>query len=114
MHRMKTLKFRAYLKESILNGEKITTWRLFDDKNLSVGDELSFVVWETGEEFARVKIISVRETALGKLTKEDWEGHETYTSEQEMYEHYSTYYKRPIDESATLKIIKFKLLKKIG
>lgn len=50
---------------------------------------------------------------MGKLTKEDWAGHEAYTSEKGMYKHYESYYKRPVDENSPIKIVKFKLLKRI-
>jgi len=68
---MKTLKFRKELAKLIRDGTKSATWRLFDDKNLSVGDEVDFIVWETGERFIQVCIISAKETFLGKLTGED-------------------------------------------
>ncbi len=108
---MKRLKFLNKFKEPILSGEKTTTWRLFDDKNLSVGDKLVFVVAETGEEFTLAEIASVRETVMGKLTKEDWTGHESYSSEEYMYKHYEAYYKQPVDKNSPIKIVKFKLLK---
>jgi hypothetical protein len=107
---MKTLKFRKELSELILNGQKTSTWRLFDDKDLSVGDSVSFVVWETGEEFARVELIFVKETTFGQLTSNDWEGHETFESEEKMYKVYEEYYKRPVDENSPVKIIKFRFL----
>lgn len=107
---MKTLKFREYLSKLIMLGEKNTTWRLFDDKDLSVGDIVSFSVWETKEEFAKVKIIDVRETSFGKLNDNDWQGHEKFSSDEEMYNTYSTYYNRPVDENSPVKIIKFELL----
>jgi hypothetical protein len=107
---MKTLKFRKELSELILNGQKTSTWRLFDDKDLSVGDIVSFVVWETGEEFARVELIFVKETTFGQLTSNDWEGHETFESEEKMYKVYEEYYKRPVDENSPVKIIKFRFL----
>ena len=68
---MKTLKFRKRLSKLILSGEKDTTWRLFDDKNLLIGDSVSFIIWETLEEFAEVEIISTKETIFAKLTDED-------------------------------------------
>lgn len=34
----KTLKFTPELSAKILSGEKTSTWRLFDDKNLQKGD----------------------------------------------------------------------------
>jgi hypothetical protein len=37
---MKIVKFRDYLVPLVLSGEKTSTWRLFDDKNLSAEDEI--------------------------------------------------------------------------
>ncbi|MFC1623537.1 ASCH domain-containing protein [Patescibacteria group bacterium] len=108
---MKTLKFRKKLSELILKGGKNATWRLFDDKDLSAGDEVSFVVWETNEEFAKVKIIDVKETTFGELTDEDWKGHEKFNSEKEMYDTYSKYYNREVNKNSPVKIIKFELLR---
>ena len=107
---MKTLKFRKVLSDLILPGEKDTTWRLFDDKNLSTGDSVSFLVYETKEEFAKARLTSVRETTLGELTEEDWEGHEKFSSDEEMYKTYSDYYNRQVDKDTPVKVIKFKLL----
>lgn len=107
---MKTVKFREKLSKLILSGEKKVTWRLFDDKNLSVGDEVSFVVWETGEKFARARLTAAKETTLGELTEKDWEGHEKFDSDKEMYDTYALYYKRPVDEGSPVKIIKFELI----
>ena len=107
---MKTLKFRKTLSELIACGEKDTTWRLFDDKDLQVGDKVSFLVWETGEVFAPAELLSVRETTFGGLTKEDWEGHEKFQSDKEMYDTYSVYYKREVCEDSPVKVIRFKLL----
>jgi hypothetical protein len=39
----KTLKFREELCKLIMEGKKDSTWRLFDDKDLSVGDEVDLV-----------------------------------------------------------------------
>ena len=109
LFKMKTLKFRKVLSDLILAGEKNTTWRLFDDKNLSVGDSVSFLVWETLEEFAKVRIIYVREITFGELTDEDWDGHEKFSSEKEMYKTYSEYYGRQVVSTSPVKVIKFEL-----
>ncbi len=107
---MKTLKFRQTLADQILAGDKTTTWRLFDDKNLSKGDQLSFLVWKTQKEFAQAKIVSVKTTKFGKLTAKDWTGHETFDSPQQMYDTYSGYYQQTVDENTPVTVIKFKLL----
>jgi len=107
---MKTIKFRESLSKLILNGEKNVTWRLFDDKNLSKGDTVSLLIWETKEEFAKAKLIEVKEKKLGELTEEDWKGHERFSSNKEMYDTYSLYYKQKVNENTLVKIIRFRLL----
>lgn len=107
---MKTLKFRNELTKLIISGKKNTTWRLFDDKNLSAGDEVSLLIWESSKEFAKIKVLSVRETTFGELTKEDWQGHETYESDEKMYEVFSSYYNRPVTSESPVKVLLFELL----
>lgn len=107
---MKTIKFREKLSKLILSSDKKVTWRLFDDKDLTAGDVVSFVVWETGEEFARAKLTETRETTFGNLTDEDWEGHERFDSDKEMYKTYIEYYNRPVDKNSPVKIISFELI----
>ncbi|MBI5398975.1 ASCH domain-containing protein [Candidatus Woesearchaeota archaeon] len=107
---MKTLKFKSNLSKQVLDGSKTTTWRLYDDKDLSVGDELSLVISETQKEFARARVTAVDENTLGKLSPNDWEGHEKFSSTQRMYETYKHYYNRTVNEKTIVKIIKFRLL----
>ena len=106
---MKIIKFRKSLSEQILRGEKTTTWRLFDDKNLQQGDEVSFAVWETGQEFSKAELTSVQEKSFTSLTDEDWHGHEKFSSDEEMYATYKKYYGREVNENTKVKIIKFEL-----
>jgi len=73
-----------------------------------IGDIYIFIVKEDGKEFVKAKIISVKETTFGKLAVEDWDGHEKFNSEKEMYQTYSGYYKREVDENSPVKVIKFK------
>lgn len=111
---MKTLKFREKLAKKILKGKKTSTWRLFYDKNLSKGDIASLLVWETKEEFAKVKLTDVKETILGKLTDQDFEGHEKFSSDKEMFQTFSKYYNRPVNAATKVKIIKFRLISSQG
>jgi hypothetical protein len=108
---MKTLKFRQALSKLIIDGKKNVTWRLFDDKNLSKGDLIQFIVWETGKEFAQALITHTKETTFGPLSKADWEGHEKYNSKKEQYETFSKYYNRKVDKDSPVKVIKFTLIK---
>ncbi|MFB6242292.1 MAG: hypothetical protein ABEJ36_05850 [Candidatus Nanosalina sp.] len=53
---MKPLKFSEPLPEKVLEGEKDTTWRIDDEKGISVNDELSLRTVE-GEEFTQAKVL---------------------------------------------------------
>lgn len=106
---MKTIKFRGHLVSAIIAGEKTATWRLFDDKDLTVGDELSFIEFGDETPFANAVISEVIEKPLGDLTPEDKIGHEYYESEQAMYEQFSSYYNKPINARTLVKIVRFQL-----
>lgn len=104
---MKTLKFKPHLCEQILSGEKTSTWRLFDDKELTQGDRIIFLNQETLEAIGDATLTHVIEKTLGTLEAADWEGHETYESEEEMYATYRTYYGNRVGPDSELKIIHF-------
>jgi|APSaa5957512576_1039674.scaffolds.fasta_scaffold05139_6 hypothetical protein len=107
---MKTLKFEENLIKLILTKEKTSTWRLFDNKNLSEGDILSLLNTKTKKEFAKAKINSIKETTFKELTEKDLEGHEKFSSKEEMYQTYSRYYSQKIHANTSLRIVRFKLL----
>ena len=110
---MKKLRFAEPLPRLILIGKKDTTWRINDEKEISCGDELSLCYGEgpnKESEFARAKVIWIKETTFGELTEEDYVGHEKFGSEKEMYETYSRYYNIKVLPQTRLKVIKFKLL----
>ncbi len=106
---LKTLKFVAPLPELILAGKKTSTWRLNDEKNIIVNDELSLCD-AGGKEFARAKVIEVLFSKLGSLDSQEKAGHESYASKQEMYDTFSKFYNLPVGPATEVKIIKFKLL----
>jgi len=106
---MKNLKFAEPLVDLILNGDKYTTWRLNDDKNLSATDELSLCRTD-GSAFARAKILWVKETTVGNLTDEDYEGHEPFESEEQMHATYKKFYDVDVDDETVLKVVRFRLL----
>ena len=108
---MKTLKFRSNLVPLILSGEKTSTWRLFDDKDLQTGDELEFLNKETGEHVAYATALKVITRPMGKLKEEEVEGHEKYTSTEEMYATFYGYYNEPIGPETPVTIVWFELRK---
>jgi hypothetical protein len=109
----KTLKFAPELVSKILSGEKTSTWRLFDDKDLKLGDKLLFINKETGKGFGSAVITSLRIKTLGSLIPQDWVGHEKFSSEEEMYNTYKKYYGGSVDANTEVKIIGFEFDSKI-
>ena len=107
---MKTLKFNANLADLILIGKKTVTWRIFDDKDLKVGDLLNLQVKETGKNFAKAEIIHIKEKKLGEITEEDQVGHEPFRNKDEMIKTYKKYYSDKVESDTVVKIIKFKLI----
>ncbi len=104
---MKTLKFTPELQAQILSGTKTTTWRLFDDKNLQESDELIFLNKENLERFGTAKITKLRVRTLGTLDDKDWEGHERFNSDEEMYTTFKKYYGDKVTPDTEVKIIYF-------
>ena len=108
---MKKLKFDKSLVQLVLSGEKTSTWRLFDDKTLSVGDALSLLKFGEDEPFGTARIIRVVEKFFKELAQQDKYGHESFATDVEMYETYSRYYKTSVGPDTVVKIIWFELVK---
>lgn len=106
---MKTLKFKNHLVPLVISGVKDSTWRLFDDKDLCIGDDLVLINKDTMQEFAKAKIISVQEKKLVDLEEKDFEGHEKFENKEKMYEAYRSFYGDRVSPTSVIKIIKFKL-----
>lgn len=104
---MKTLKFEPHFIQPILSGEKTSTWRMFDDKNLQEGDKLKLLNKDTGEEFAEVVISSIRQKKLGEIDGTDFEGHARYESQNDMLNKYKGYYGDRVTLETPIKIINF-------
>lgn len=104
---MKTLKFTPELVARILRGEKTSTWRLFDDKDLQVGDEITCLHQKTGQPFGTATITSCNIKTLGTLTESDWVGHERYSSDAEMYATYRSYYGDQVGPDSEMKLLEF-------
>jgi hypothetical protein len=104
---MKTLKFVPELCEKILSGEKTSTWRLFDDKDLQVGDVVQLVDKVTSVVIGSALIYSLKDKTLGTLEESDWVGHERYSSDKEMYETFKGFYGDKVGPDTEVKIIDF-------
>ncbi len=107
----KQVKFRPQYIPAILAGEKTSMWRLFDEKNLQVGDELELLNWATGEKFGEAKVLSVRQKTLGTIKPEDYAGHEHYQNDALMYLHYQQMYGDAVGPETPVKVVRFKFQK---
>lgn len=107
---MKTLKFMPSLVPLVLSGEKTSTWRLFDDKDLQKDDNLLLINKATGEEFAKATITKIEEKKLKDLEESDFEGREKFESEEKMYEAYRSYYGDKVTPDTIIKMVDFKLI----
>jgi hypothetical protein len=106
---MKTLRFFEPLPVEILKGNKDTTWRIRDDKNLQKGDLLRLID-RPKTEFAHAVVLWTKNTTFGNLSDEDMEGHEKFKNTQEMLQTYSGYYGIPVTLDTPIKVVKFKVL----
>ncbi|HLC68102.1 MAG TPA: ASCH domain-containing protein [archaeon] len=107
---MKQLGFIEELIPLVISGEKTITWRVNDDKNLSVNDLVECVESKTRKQFCRIKLLSIRNTTFGQLTDDDWKGHEKFASSEAMYKQYSKNYGFKITPETPLKVINFRLI----
>jgi hypothetical protein len=107
----KRLRFAQDLVPLIRSGEKVSTWRLWDDKDLTVGDIVNFIEYGTDIHFATGKLTKIIEKPLGKLTEVDKQGHEKFSSDEEMYTTYTNYYGRAANKDTLVKLIWFELIK---
>src|SRR5579859_411490 len=110
---MKTLKFDHDSSELIAKRQKISTWRLFDDKDLSVDDNVKIVDKVNPKDPASWKVIGtgrvreVIEKKLGDITEQDMAGHEHYSSKEDMLKAYESFYGNRVGLDSIVKIIYF-------
>jgi ribonuclease HI len=110
---MKTLKFDHEYAQLILEGKKTATWRLFDDKDLSVDDVIKVIdkvnpadstTWQV---IGTATVTEIVEKKLGSVTDEDMKGHEAYSSKEEMLGKYKDRYGERVTIDTPVKIINF-------
>lgn len=110
---MKTLKLDHKLALKVLTGEKKTTFRLFDDKDLSVNDEVEIIDKvepenpETWKSIGVAQIEEVHQKRLGSLQEADFEGHEPYAASDQMIATFRKYYGDRVTGDTPVKIVKF-------
>jgi ribonuclease HI len=108
---MKPLKFSPLSVPKIESGEITKTWRLFDDKQLEVGDTLQCVNSETGQTFGYANITQVSSKRIKDLDEFDKSGHETYETEAQILDQFRKYYGESVTEETVIKVISYSFSK---
>ena len=110
---MKKLKLDHDLAEQVLKGQKWSTWRLFDDKDLSVNDEVELIDKvtpekpETWQPIGIARINKVIEKRLSDITEADMDGHAKYDSTAQLLRRYRKYYGTNVTLASPIKMIYF-------
>lgn len=103
---MKTIKFAPHLVAHLRDGTKTTTWRLFDDKDLVVGDVIALVDKESLVHVGTARIASVHAKALGAVTSVELTEH-GYPDINAMYDNLRSYYGDRVTPDTEVKMITF-------
>jgi len=111
---MKKLKLDHELAQLVQSGVKSSTWRLFDDKDLTVNDVIELVdkvdpaqpqTWKT---IGTGRINRIIEKRVGDIQPEDHDGHgDEYRAPHERLEEYRGYYGDRVRFDTPVKMIHF-------
>lgn len=117
---MKTLKFNHEEAQAIVAGKKNTTWRLYDDKDLSVDDKLKIIDKVNEQDpnswlvIGEGMVLEVMEKKLSGVTAEDMKGHRPFSSQDEILETYRGYYGARVKPDDIVKVVRFKFTPTAG
>lgn len=118
---MKTLKFDHVRAQQILNNNLRTTFRLYDDKDLFVNDEVQLIDkvdpdhTDSWRPFGIVRIDKITEKRLSDLTAKDYSEHDgRYSSREEILKVLRQYYGPQINDDTPIKIIRFSFVPENG
>ena len=113
---MKSLKLDHALAELVRRGARTNTWRLFDDKDLSVGDRVLLIDkadpknLATWQPIGTATINAVVQKRLGDVTEQDTgnaDNHERFSSKDELLAKYRSYYGEGVTLQTPVKILYF-------
>lgn len=113
---MKQIKLTHHLAEKVRAGTKTSTWRMFDDKNLSVNDEIEIIdkvdpqAPESWVKVGNAVIDTIVEKRLGDITESDTDGHETYETKEQMLKDFQRYYGPDVTFNTPVKMLHFTML----
>jgi len=116
---MKTLKFNHAEAQAILAGQKTVTWRLYDDKDLSVNDDIKIIDQANHDDPASWKIIGhakvteLVEKLLGDINARDMTAQDI-TDKNQVLAKYQGYYGHRVNWGTVLKIVHFEFIPSAG
>lgn len=111
---MKSLKFNHHSAQEVLAGKKRSTWRLYDDKDLAIDDEILIVdkvephITDTWRIIGQARIATIIQKKLGDITNTEMV-HEnpSFTSMESMLKTYQGYYGKRVGLDTPVKIVSF-------
>lgn len=112
---MKKLKLNHNVAELVLKGEMWSTWRLFDDKDLSVNNEVELIDKvqpdkpETWRPIGIATINKIIEKRLGDIGDADFGDSEEFSSRGAMIQSFQKYYGPDVTLDTPVKIVQFDL-----
>jgi ribonuclease HI len=110
---MKQLKFNHNFAELIRQGKKTATFRMYDDKDLSVDDKVELLdkidpdrpaTWKS---IGTARIDSIVEKRLSAITEADLSECEQYESREDLLMAYRRYYGDQVTVDTPVKVIRF-------
>jgi ribonuclease HI len=107
---MKTLKFNQSQISAIVDKTRISTWRLFDEKDLSVDDLVDFINSKNGESFGYAKIKEVTTKKINDINENDINNHGDSINKDKILDIFIKYYGPRVCDSDIVKVIKFEYL----
>lgn len=113
---MKTLKLDHQLVQAIRAGEKTSTWRMYDDKDLSVNDQVELIDKveparpETWRPFGNARINQVVQKRLADVDAGDYASYGPYESIEQRIKKFRGYYGSQVDGDTPIKLVHFVLL----
>lgn len=110
---MKRLKLDHELAQAVLVGAETSTWRLYDDKDLTVNDLVVMIDKvdpaqpQTWKVIGTARINRIIEKRLGDIEPADYEGHGEYEPPEARLRSYKDYYGDRVTWDTPVKMINF-------
>lgn len=106
MKKPKKLIFGRPYPPILFTGEKNRTFRVTGGERYNVGDLIELCL-EDGKAFARAVVSRKTRKTFSELEERDWQGHERFSSDEEMYLTYSNWQGFPVTPETSLDIIEY-------